>query len=52
MKSVTKLADTVRLDAEFMQVAELYRGDPAFNVRALVDELVLSESVPLLPVLR
>ena len=41
-----------RGDAEFQQVGELYRDDPAFDVQALVTELVAVESVPLLPVLR
>lgn len=35
-----------------MQVAELYRGRPDFDVTALVTELVEGEAVPLLPVLR
>jgi hypothetical protein len=47
-----QLADRVRQDAEFMQVAELYRDRPDFDVGALVAELVESESVPFLPVLR
>ena len=47
-----KLADRVRRDAEFMQVAELYRGRADFDVTALVAELVESDAVPFLPVLR
>jgi hypothetical protein len=35
-----------------MPVAELYAGRPDFDVAALVGELVASESVPFLPVLR
>ena len=50
--SIAKLADVASKDADFMQVAELYRDDPAFNVLALVEELVNAETVPLLPVLR
>ncbi len=50
--SVAKLADVARQDAEFQQVGELYRNDPAFDVQALVTELVTTECVPLLPVLR
>jgi len=50
--SIAKLADIARQDADFMQVGELYRNDAAFNVQKLVMELVESESVPLLPVLR
>jgi hypothetical protein len=50
--SVANLADIARQDAEFQQVGELYRDDPAFDVQALVTELVAAECVPLLPVLR
>jgi hypothetical protein len=50
--TTNKLADRVRLDPEFMQVAELYTGRGDFDVPALVAELAASESVPLLPVLR
>src|SRR6185503_4491407 len=49
---VGRLADLARRDAEFLQVGELYRDDPAFDVTRLVGELVAAESVPLLPVLR
>jgi hypothetical protein len=35
-----------------MEVAEVYRDDPAFNVPKLVEELVAGEHVPILPVLR
>ena len=50
--STARLADVARQDADFMQVGELYRNDPAFDVHRLVAELVEAESVPLLPVLR
>jgi SAM-dependent methyltransferase len=50
--STTDLTDIARQDAAFMQVGELYRNDPAFDVHRLVAELVEAESVPLLPVLR
>lgn len=52
MTSVARLADVARQDPDFMQVGELYRNDPAFDVERLVTELVEPESVPLLPVLR
>lgn len=52
LTSVARLADVAQYDADFMQVGELYRDDPAFDVQKLVNELVASESVPLLPVLR
>jgi hypothetical protein len=50
--STTQLADIARQDIDFMQVGELYRNDPAFDVHRLVAELIEAESVPLLPVLR
>jgi hypothetical protein len=50
--STTQVADIARQDAGFMQVGELYRNDPAFDVHRLVAELVEAESVPLLQVLR
>ena len=49
LKSVVKLADTARLDAEFIQVAELFAGRGDFDATALVAELIDSESVPFLP---
>ena len=52
LTSVARLADVARQDPDFMQVGELYRDDPAFDVQRLVAELVEAESVPLLPVLR
>ncbi len=52
MYSVAQLADAARRDPQFMEVGELYRDDPAFDVQVLVEELVLAESVPYLPILR
>ncbi len=52
LTSVAKLADVARSDSQFMEVAEVYRDDPAFDVQRLVQELVAAEHVPLLPVLR
>jgi hypothetical protein len=52
LTSCGRLGDAARRDAEFTQVAELYRGRPDFDVHALVAELVESEAVPFLPVLR
>ena len=46
------LADRMREDGEFLQVAELYTGRPDFDVTKLVAGLVEDQSVPLLPVLR
>jgi hypothetical protein len=50
--TVNRLADAVRSDADFMQIAELYAGHSGFDLAGLVGELVASESVPFLPVLR
>jgi REP element-mobilizing transposase RayT len=50
--SIARLATVAAQDADFLQVGELYRNDPAFDVQALVTELVAPECVPLLPVLR
>ena len=50
--SISRLADVARQDPDFMQVGELYRNDPAFDVQRLVADLVEAESLPLLPVLR
>jgi hypothetical protein len=52
LTSVSKLADRVRRDTEFMRVAELYRERADFDVTPLVAELVESDAVPFLPVLR
>jgi hypothetical protein len=51
-QSTARLADRASTDAEFMQVAALYRGRPDFDVTALVAELVEAEAVPFLPILR
>ena len=50
--STARLADAVQRNADFMQVAALYAGHADFHLHKLVAELVASESVPLLPVLR
>lgn len=52
LRSCARLADRAHADSEFMQVAALYRGRADFDVTALVSELVESEAVPVLPVLR
>jgi hypothetical protein len=52
LQSTARLADRASGDAEFMQVATLYRERPDFDVAVLVAELVEGESVPFLPVLR
>ncbi|MDB5350148.1 MAG: Eco57I restriction endonuclease [Planctomycetota bacterium] len=52
LQSTAQLADTASGDGEFLQVAALYRGRPDYDVAALVRELIESESVPFLPILR
>jgi hypothetical protein len=52
LQTTAQLADKASGDHAFLQVAALYRGRPDFDVAALVNELVESESVPFLPVLR
>jgi hypothetical protein len=50
--STARFADLLHHDADFVQVANLYRGNDHYDFAALVRELVESESVPFLPVLR
>ena len=52
LQSARSLSARTETDADFMQVAELYVGHPGFDVSALVAELIESESVAFLPVLR
>lgn len=52
LTSCARLADRLRQDSEFMQVAEFYRGRKDFDLLSLITELVRSEAVPFLPVLR
>ena len=52
LTTTAQMADLASGDHDFLQVAALYRGRPDFDVAALVNELVESESVPFLPVLR
>lgn len=50
--SVAELAELARTDPQFLEAGSVYRDDTAFDVAVLVTELVMRESVPLLPVLR
>jgi hypothetical protein len=52
LQSCAQLAATAQVDADFMRVGALYTDNPVFDVPTLVEELVASESVPYLPVLR
>lgn len=50
--STARFAEKLRLDPDFIQVANLYRGRDDYDFDDLVRELVESEAVPFLPVLR
>ena len=52
MTSTSRLADALQRDSDFMQIAGLYAGHADFHTAQLVAELVASEAVPFLPVLR
>lgn len=52
LTSVRRLADCAAQDAVFMEIAALYTGRADFDLSALVADLVESEAVPFLPVLR
>ena len=52
LTTTASLADRVREDADFLQVAALYTGRPDFDIAGLVAQLVADQSVPLLPALR
>jgi hypothetical protein len=52
LKSAHQLADAVQRDADFMQLAMLYAGRADFQPAQLVADLVTTEAVPFLPVLR
>jgi len=52
LQRVADLADRAGRDADFMAVAALYTGQPAFDPAALLRELLGDESVPALKVLR
>jgi hypothetical protein len=50
--TTAQMTDVASADAEFLQVATLYRSRPDFDVASLIAELVEGEAVPFLPVLR
>lgn len=52
LMSVAKVADYARRDDEFMQAATLYKARADFDLMRLVADLVQSDTVPFLPVLR
>jgi hypothetical protein len=45
---VSQIADLMRADAEFRQVAELYVGTPDLDLTDLISELITGEAVPFL----
>jgi hypothetical protein len=51
LKTTNQLADAVRGESSFMQIAELYAGHANFDPAQVVAELIASEAVPFLPVL-
>jgi hypothetical protein len=51
-RSCAQLADTLRGDRQFQQVATVYRGSPDYDLTELVMELVREEAVPLVSALR
>jgi len=50
--SIGELATAARRDPLFMEAAEVFTGDIAFDVTGLIAKLGDQESVPLLPILR
>lgn len=48
----TRLTEIANRDPDFLQVAALYRKEPNPNIQKLIDDLIESEAVPLLPILR
>lgn len=52
LQRIADLADHAGRDADFMAVAALYTGQPAFDLAALLRDLLADESVPALKVLR
>lgn len=50
--STRQLAEAAQLDPQWMEAAQVYTGNAAFDVPGLVRELVEKESVPFLPTLR
>lgn len=52
LQSCARLSDRAAVDAEFLEVASLYRGREGYDLSVLVAELVGRAAVPFLPVLR
>lgn len=51
-RSCAQLADLLRADTQFQQVATVYRGSADYDLTELVTELVREEAVPLVSALR
>lgn len=52
LRGIATLAATAERDRDWMQVAELYTGQPGFDIPALLRKLVEDEAAPALKVLR
>jgi hypothetical protein len=52
LTTTAHIADTASSDNDFLRIATLYRGRSDFDIAALVAELVGSEVIPFLPILR
>lgn len=52
LRSITTLAATAERDRDWMQVAELYTGQPGFDIPGLLRKLVEDEAAPALKILR
>jgi hypothetical protein len=52
LQTTAQITDKASGDQEFMKVAALYKGRADFDLGALVADLVVSEAVPFLPILR
>jgi hypothetical protein len=48
----THLTELANRDPDFLQIAALYRKEPNPNLQKLIDDLIETEAVPLLPLLR
>ena len=52
LSTAARLADRVRAETEFLEVARLYAGSKDVDLAAVVEELALGEAVPYLAALR
>jgi len=52
LTTTTHLTALANRDPDFLQIAALYRKEPNPNLQKLIDDLIETEAVPLLPILR